>query len=709
MNRISLNIICLSFLAIPTSLVVASENRQVEEVIVTAQKRDENLLSVPIAIDVINGSFISESGALGLSELESAIPSVNFGRGGRKTRGEISIRGVGGFARNIGSDGRVVVYVDDVPLGRSTAFDASLLDVKQIEILKGPQGTLFGANTIAGAINITTQNPTDELNHEFRSDFGDRAYRLFSVKSNIPFTENLSARIQINHREYDGHIQNINTNQDLQGSDLDATRIKLVYRPTNDLKIRASLDWLEDKAAATNAEALGDTEFLGIPLTGHSSAPSPRDVAHDADEFENRQIWGGSLKTEYALPSGNDIVSITAYRSSEFSEQSEEDYSPIPLSTSIFDENYSQWTQELRYASLINDRFDYVAGVFFLTNKISTERSASLVLGPSTTLSANTPGNLKSTSLAVFGNLNYRFTNQLEITLGSRLQNESKEIKYSISDTTGNFANDDLKDESTYTNFLPKLSLNYKNNNNALLYASIASGAKSGGWNADFVPSLEDITFDAERSISYEIGYKNRILDGSAEILTSLFHTEFTNYQVSQFRQESGANEITNAGETTTQGFEVEFQYFVNENIDFNINSSYLKAEYTKFKDGGGTGIHYDGNILEYAPELTTFIGLNIQHPVSSYSYGYFHLNYSYSDGYYSHPQNNEETDKIDSFFLVSGHMGLNIDEYINISFWVKNLTNETNLRFKGQSFLGVQRGYYEEPRNAGISIKLML
>ncbi len=697
-----------------TSTFATAENNEkhIEEVFVTAQKRDENLMSVPVAVDVIPGKFIESTGAFGLSELEMAIPSVNFGRGGRKTRGEISIRGVGGFARNIGTGGRVVVYIDDVPLGRSSSFEASLADIKQIEILKGPQGTLFGANTIAGAINMTTAEPTEDFSLKLRADYGQRSTSLLSLTANVPLSDKLLSRIQLGHKQSDGFIENTITDDDLQGSDLNSARIKLLYDVTDNLSIRTSFDWLEDDVKATNAEALSDTTlpptFQNLILNGYTSAPEPNQVAHDADEFEKRKNWGASTKIQYYTDSEALITSITAYRSSEFTEQSEEDYSAIPLATSLFDEDYSQWTQELRYTSKATDRLDYVAGLFFQSSKISTERNAQIHT-PTDTLRVDTPGELDTTSSSVFGNLNCRFTETLELSLGTRLQYETKKLDYAITDTTDFFTNGSLQDKQNFFFHMPKISLNYESSESGLLYGSISRGAKSGGWNADFVPSLDDLEFDPEYSINYEIGYKNRLLDGSLVLLSSIFHTKFKDFQVSQFIEERGANNITNAGEVTTEGLELDVQYFIHESIKLGLNTAYTRAKFDRFTNADSADTDYSGNRLPYSPKLTSVASITIDQPISNNIVGYFHLSYSYSDGYFSQPRNDDTTHKVNNFHLINAHLGIKIGEVYDISFWGKNLSDETYLRFKGTSFLGVQRGFYEAPRTLGASFRVLI
>lgn len=240
------------------------EGKLLEEVWVYAQKRNENLFDVPIAIQVIDREYIKNSGATGISELDAVMPSVNFGRSSRKIRGEVAIRGVGDYSRNIGTNARVAVYVDEVPLGRSSAFDATLMDVQQVEVLKGPQGTLYGANSIAGAINILSKDPEAETKNEISVSGGQRGYGFYSLNSNVAFNNYLKLRVNLAHKESDGHIKNIYSGDTLQGSDLNSARITLLYDPNKRLKIRFSADWLEDEALATNAEAINDLSLIHI-------------------------------------------------------------------------------------------------------------------------------------------------------------------------------------------------------------------------------------------------------------------------------------------------------------------------------------------------------------------------------------------------------------------------------------------------------------
>ncbi|MFL0808941.1 MAG: TonB-dependent receptor [Agarilytica sp.] len=682
---------------------------QVEEVWVSAQKKNERLLDVPISIDVINREFIEQSGAFGISDLEMAMPSVNFGRGGRKIRGEIAIRGVGDYSRNIGTGARVAVYVDEVPLGRSSAFDASLIDVKQIEILKGPQGTLFGSNSIAGAISIYSQDPTQENSGTLKASGGMRGYGSYSLNTNLEVSETLQVRAQFGHEESDGHIKNIHTGEHLQGSDINSARLTLLWQPSDVLQVRWSSDGLTDSSNATNAERLDDPQ-----------APDIFEVSHDTYELEERKIWGSALKTTWKIADSFQFDSITGYRKSSFSSLSEEDYSrnepdPInfpgvfglPVSDSLFDEEYEQVSQEVRLG-FESSHFDALIGAFALHSNLSTERHAKLLntfsAPPPLYLEVQTPGTLDSRNYAVFGSGDLKISDKLSVSAGARWKTENKTLDYAINDTTPFFTTDQLSDEESYSAFLPKLSLQLHNVLGNLLYASVARGEKSGGWNADFVSDINDIEFDSEYSINYEIGNKTQLANNRVRIQSAIFHTNFTDFQVFQF--DNSQTTIRNAAEATSKGVELEVKTLLNHYVDLTLALSVTETKYNTFQNASSDGDDYSGNKLQYAPESSIYSAIDAALPYSltGQDSHHVHLNIGYTDDYFSGPANNEESESIDSYYIVNGHYTIAFGDEIELMLWGKNLTDEEILRSRGESFLGIPRGYYEQPRTMGVS-----
>jgi len=701
---------CLTSFLISTtySSVTWSQNTKspaLEEVIVTAQMRDESAQSIPVAIGAYDKKFIEQVGASSLTEMESAIPNINFGRGDRNTRGEIAIRGVGDYSRNIGTNARVAVYIDGVLTGRSSSFDQSLLDVAHIEVLRGPQGTLAGTNALAGAINIVTQKPEDEFKAELLGNIGNYDLNSLTGKINLPITTDLFASLLLGTTKQDGYIDNITLDRDLQGINRDVAKLKLRYVGVENLTLDIGFDYLKDDDKSTNAEALANGAFNGFTL-----APEPFVVAHDADEFELREMKGTTIEATYETSESFHWTSITGIRANEFSELSEEDYSPLDMAVALFDEESDQFSQEVRLASPKGEKADYVVGVYFLDQDISTQRSAvtGAMYRPAPNSSVQTPATAEVQSTALYVHGNYYFNNQWSLTAGIRYVHEVKNIDYSSIDTTGAFIDvDHLYDQKTFNEPLPKLGLNFQLTPDVLLYTSVARGYKSGGWNADFITTLEHFQFDPEYAINYEIGAKSMFFDKRLTVNFAGFVTKFDDFQVFQFvpTQSSGTVlSLTNAGKVTSQGLELDITALVTDNLSVSFNTAFTQARFDEFKNGGGLGMDYDDNYLPYAPEHSYFAAIDYSRPAFQQAEVYGHIDYGYTGDYFSNP-NNTPDNAIPNYFSANARVGLNIDSRWDISLWIKNITDETNLRQRSVSFLGVPRGLYNPPRSYGLAI----
>ncbi len=696
------------FIATAYSPGVLSQNTnssELEEVIVTAQMRDESAQAIPIAIGVYDKKFIAQVGASSLTEMEAAIPNINFGRGDRNTRGEIAIRGVGDYARNIGTNARVAVYIDGVLTGRSSSFDQSLLDIAHIEVLRGPQGTLAGTNALAGAINIITQKPEDTFKAELLSNIGNYNLRSLTGKINLPLTSDLSASLLLGATEQDGYIENITLNRDLQGVQRDVAKLKFRYIGVENLTLDVGFDYLKDDDQSTNAEALANGGLNGFTL-----APEPFVVAHNADEYERRELQGTTIEAIYDTPQHFRWTSITGIRTNEFSELSEEDYSPLDVAFSVFDEKSDQLSQEFRLASPKGERGDYVIGAYFLEQDISTQRRA--VTGamfrsaPNASVQTPATAEVQSTSLFVHGN--YSINSHWSLTGGIRYVHEIKDIDYSSIDSTGSFINVNyLRDQKKFNEPLPKVGVNLRLSPDVLLYTSVARGYKSGGWNADFITTLDNFQFDPEYAVNYELGAKSEFFDQRLSVNLAGFVTKFDDFQVFQFVQTQSSGTVlslTNAGKATTKGIELDIKALLAEYLSVSFNTAFTQARFDEFKNGGGLGMDYDANYLPYAPEHTYFIAIDYSRPLFHHTEVYGHVNYGYTGDHFSSP-NNSATYAIPSYFAANARVGVNMNSGWDISLWVKNITDETNLRQRSLSFLRVPRGLYNPPRSFGLAI----
>jgi len=716
--------LAVTIAAASASFLAQAQGGMLEEIVVTAQKRTQNLQDVPIAITAFNQTMIERVGGNTLADMENFAPSLNFGRGSRRTRGEINIRGVGSFSRNPGFDARASVYIDGVFLGRSGSFDADLQGIESVEILRGPQGTLFGINTISGAISINTRKPTEETEVSLGAEVGNYNLTQFQGYFSGALADNLFGSLAMTKMDQDGFIDNILLNQDLNGVDRFTTRAKLRYLPSDDLEVNFSFDYLDESARGTNGEGIISDSGVGAVFGGKSytSAPKPRQVAHDAEEQEDREFWGTSLTFDYDL--GNDYIltAITAYRELEWYNLNEEDYTPVNVGLTNFDEQSEQFTQELRITSPSDGNFDWVAGLYYIQQDISTNRDGSFsgaFFGrPSQDMEViPTIVDVDAMGYAAYFNANYRFTDALELTLGLRYNYDEKKIDFFLPNPTGFAGVLDMtgqppyKDKYDGSDVTPKLGLNYRMNDDVLFYASYAAGFKSGGFNVDFIQTLEELPYDTETADSYELGMKATLLDGRARLNVALFDTTFEDFQVQQFQRISetvSRISISNAAEAVSQGIEMELTLMPVEGLTLVANSAWIDAEFEDFKDCN-QGVDCTGNKLPYAPEFKMFASAEYEFDLMG-GRSYIRYDYTYTDGYFTHPENTPVVREVGSYDTHNARAGFSTEDGAwEFSIWGKNLADADDLRMTEINFFGAYRGTYIPPRTYGASVKYNL
>ncbi|MEH6809550.1 MAG: TonB-dependent receptor plug domain-containing protein [Hyphomonas oceanitis] len=296
-----LSVSCASFAMLAASGAASAQSETeapedsvhvLQEVVVTATRRAEKLSEVPISMSVVGAGDIEQTSVRELSELTGTIPNVSIS-GHNDFRSVITIRGVGSASRNIGFDSRVGVYVDGVYMGQSPAVNQELLDLERVEVLRGPQGMLFGKNTVAGAISLVTKKPTNEFSGKLSASLGNFNSREIQGMVNVPLAENLAAKVSVSKTDRDGYIKNIITGSDLDSKDVLAYRAQLRYDPTDKFEVNFAYDGLQ----ADNKILVGEplTDMLGTrpaPI-----APKKREVAFDFDPQEDRDVSGAMLNT----------------------------------------------------------------------------------------------------------------------------------------------------------------------------------------------------------------------------------------------------------------------------------------------------------------------------------------------------------------------------------------------------------------------------
>ncbi|WP_417624142.1 TonB-dependent receptor [Paremcibacter congregatus] len=641
--------------------VYAAEEIAIEDIVVTATKRSERLKDVPIAMSAISAEQLDQTGVRDLKSIAEYIPNLQISQS-NDFRSTVTIRGVGAQSRNIGFDARVGVYVDGVYMGQSPSLNQELLDLERVEVLRGPQGTLFGKNTVAGAISLVTKKPGDEISGQVSADFGNLGYREFKGMVNLPVSDKVSTKFSVAKTDRDGYINNIVTGNDLMEIDTLAYRAQIRVQVSDQLEVNASFDGLNSESLILIGEPL--TDMLGI--TTVPLAPEERVVAFSADPTDKRDIYGGHLDINYETSGGFTIKSITGYRETDASYTNVTDYAHLDIVSIKYADKYKQFSEEVQFISPDGQDFTYMVGLYYYDQKADTQRdvilgqdfidvfvggvynsgqlipfgldpAANLPLafvanaigfGPEGSKVYNS-GTVNTKSYAAYFNGAYQISDKLKLGLGLRYSIEDKDVNWLLDGrNSGIFfigsTGTDPSNPSPLINdrqdkFLaPAVSLTYALTNDSNVYGKYSSGYKSGGFNLDYINAVElannpELEFDKETVDSFEIGYKASYFDNKVTLNMAAFIANYDDYQVNQFVDLGGGRtsiRITNASKVNTKGIEAEATWRATENLTFSGSLGILDATFDEFLHGGKVlpgeteGSDVSGNRL---PNATTF------------------------------------------------------------------------------------------------------
>ncbi len=431
----------------------AEEAFVIEDIVVTAQKRSERLRDVPISMSALGAEQIDQTGVRDLKSIAEYIPNLQISQS-NDFRSTVTIRGVGAQSRNIGFDARVGVYVDGVYMGQSPSLNQELLDLERVEVLRGPQGTLFGKNTVAGAINLVSKKPHEEFSGQVSADIGNLNYREFKGNVNIPISDSVFTKFSVSKADRDGYIENTFTGNKLMDVDNIAYRAQLRVLASDQLEINASFDGLNSDTLILVGEPLTDTfAFVAAP-----AEPAERTVSFDRDPDDKRDVYGGHLDINYETDGGFTIKSITGYRDTNADYTNQTDYSPLDIVSIRFADRYKQFTQELQFISPDDEKLTYMAGLYYYNQNSDTRREVFLgddfltgyfgvfgVPGPlqetiRQTLGFGEPGNSTTSnfgevgtqSYAAYVNGTYDVTERFKIGFGMRYSIENKDVNWTL-------------------------------------------------------------------------------------------------------------------------------------------------------------------------------------------------------------------------------------------------------------------------------------
>ncbi|MDZ4138026.1 MAG: TonB-dependent receptor [Erythrobacter sp.] len=620
----------------------AAAELKVYEMIVTARRRSERAQDIPIAVSVLDSKQLDETGAFNVNRLQQLAPTLQFYSSNPRNTA-VNIRGLGvpfgltsdGFEQGVG------IYVDDVYYSRVASATFDFLDVAQIEVLRGPQGTLYGKNTTAGAINITTNQPSFDFEGRAEISLGNLEFRQARLAVSGPLSENVAARIVFSGTSRRGTIRNVTTGQDIQSLDNLGVRAQVLWEAADNLKITLVGNYNKQDANCCGSVFVrtGATQrplnrqFAALAAAQDYTPPStnPFDRVTDLDSQLNagNVIAGAALRAVWDIGPGT-LTSVTAWRYWDWKPENDRDFTGLPIvSLSQNPSEQNQYTQEFRYA-YTGDKFDFVLGAFAFDQRIDTQGTEAhgpassrwtiapnnpLSLDPSVLdgLTARNTQVLESTSLALFGQLSWKLTDAFTIQPGARLNYDRKAGFYQRRVFTGTgteligtetdarsraqlgvFQPQVSAPEDTDWNLTYDLTLSYELAPDVLAYGTYARSFKTLGINqnglptdANAVPIAEAGTIRPEKVDHFELGLKTQFWDRRATLNLAAFRTEIRDYQATVNNGQFGVLRgfLANADKVQSQGIEADFSVRPSERFTAYASGAYTDAKYVRFVD----------------------------------------------------------------------------------------------------------------------------
>ena len=653
-----------------------------EEVMVTAQRRAENLQEVPISVQALSGETLERAGVESTGDLEIVTPGLVYTKG--VGMGSPYLRGIGTASNGPGTENSVAVYVDGVYIGRKTSALTELANVERVEVLKGPQGTLFGRNATGGLIHIITKEPPREPEAAVKLGYGNFDTVTMGANAGGPFTDQSRGEFSIYHKDQrEGYGENLATGNDVNREEKLSGRIKLLY-DTNDMTRFTFIGgYAESENSFGTAYRLldGAVPRLG-PMFVMPANAGEYDVNGDVDPIFESDSIQLSLKVEHEL-SFADLTSISAYHQSDYFFALDSDVTPSPDLFITVANDEQQFSQEFKLSSQSDGRFEWTAGVYAYIGEGEQVVTLQGDFFPTLRQLANT-GSQKTRSFAIYGQSTQQLGENTRLTGGLRYTVDEREIDgQRASVLLDNTLSETpiAPGEADFDKLTWRLALDHQITPEVLLYASYNRGFKSGLFNAG---SLQLDPVRPEVLDAYEVGMKSDLFDRRLRVNTTAFYYDFQDIQLTQFVL--GIGTLRNAAQAEITGFEIDSELLVTRDLSLIAGLSLLDGSYESFpgaglatpNPAGGNFVNpgdASGNELARAPDVTATAALNYSTLIAGGNTFSFNINYSYNDGYYVEPDN---VLRQGAHSLVNARAQLGFDgDRLLVSVWATNLTDE--------------------------------
>lgn len=694
-----------------TSRAIETETATVGDVVVTAQRREQKLQDVPLAVSAFGAEALADGKVESLVSLDGKIPNVILAPvGAYPFASAFFIRGLGFADVESSFEPSVGVELDGVYLSRNVGAVQDFFDIGGVTILRGPQGTLYGRNTIGGVVSVQSRRPAFDFGARAQATFGSNGRQeLRAGVESALIEDKLAGKFSFLTKTYDGYTKNAD-GRDIGAQDVTSMRGALLWTPTAAFDASLIVDYTKDRGTGPGVK---NASLPDMVLPGFGE---PADTGSDpfktriGDEiFSNLEAYGLALNANWDLGPVK-LTSITGYRKTKTDVQSDYDASPIPFLTVRRDETHDQFSQELRLSSNSDGPVNYVVGAYYMTQEydISTGQFG-LVFG-SPTAGSTIYGSQKADSVAVFGQADYEVLPGLTLTAGGRYSKEEKTFT-----TQPLFYPDSKTFKGSFDDFSPKVAVNYKWSDNLMTYAQYSRGFRAGGFNGR-AGSFEAVgPYDSETVDSYEVGVKSDLFDRRLRLNAAVFTSNYKDMQqtVQQLVPGTNINQalVANVGSSKISGFEAEATAVLTNVFTVMASVGYLDAGFDKFVAdlGDGSGVVDHSSLpMTYAPKWSNSVTFNYK---QAHDFGLVTAQASVrhmSDMYTSFTALNATSDLTlrKSNTIVDGSLALELpDGRWKVSLWGKNLTDELviNNTFAVGPLLAAR--VYQPPREIGVDL----
>jgi len=693
-----------------------------QQVEVTAQRRTQKLQDVPLAATAITEADLELRGIANVADLSSIAPNLQIATTpGNSTAAQISIRGSVTTNPALFWEPTVGMYVDGVYVGKMQGSVFDLVDLERVEVLRGPQGTLYGRNTLAGAINLVTRKPSGEFGGTAAVELGNYNAKVGKVSLDLPRLGLLRASVGVRTETRDGWVKTTPGSSvgELNDRDTRGGRIALNL----DLGRSLQIDYRYDQSKADQNSRFSqvvrstvgkDFGFPGIVVSANGRQTS---ASIDGPSFEKLDLKGHSLTAEWKIDGANTLKYVWAKRDMDWKDSLDLDGSPVSFAHTQRLSTYGQQSHELQLVGAAGP-VNYVGGVFTFKDDGFTNNPQSFFGGGFT---FDSRYGFTTQADSVFGQADVKLGEAFTLTAGLRHTHERKTVNRFLASGGFVMIPNGTRGEASFGSTTPLASLGWKLSPTTTAYARYAEGFKSGGFNGEAQSVPETLTpFRPEKVKAIELGTKSVLAGGKATLNLALFRNTITDLQQAVFTaQGSAASNIRNVGKATTQGLEVEFSARPTESLRLQANYGYLDARFDTLMELGVNVA--DNRAVVHSPRHT--FNLMADQRLGRVAYGTWRLvaDYSFTGAHYLYPYQIVQTDATQAVAgntrvrsagllnlrLALGELKLGKDTTGEAALWVRNATDKqhiANMIDFGPGFGNLTQAYYADPRTIGLS-----